>query len=80
VRPQLTMLLTLADETLCTARLLIAGGAWGDASSRAYYAAFHAVSAALLSHGGSVLDNKWDRMPGSKGSGKEMPRRQVSLA
>jgi uncharacterized protein (UPF0332 family) len=44
-------LLALADEKLRAASLLIAGGAWGDASSRAYYAAFHAVSAALLSRG-----------------------------
>ena len=51
MRSELTALLTLADEKLRAARLLIAGGAWGDASSRAYYAAFHAVSAALLSRG-----------------------------
>jgi uncharacterized protein (UPF0332 family) len=51
VRPELTALLTLADEKLRAAGLLVAGGAWGDASSRAYYAAFHAVSAALLSRG-----------------------------
>ena len=49
--PELTALLALADEKLRAAGLLIAGGAWGDASSRAYYAAFHAVSAALLSRG-----------------------------
>lgn len=49
--PALTALLTLADEKLRAAGLLVAGGAWGDASSRAYYAAFHAVSAALLSRG-----------------------------
>jgi uncharacterized protein (UPF0332 family) len=51
VRAELTALLTLADEKLRAAGLLVAGGAWGDASSRAYYAAFHAVSAALLSRG-----------------------------
>ena len=49
--PELTALLALADEKLRAAGLLIVGGAWGDASSRAYYAAFHAVSAALLSRG-----------------------------
>ena len=49
--PELTALLALADEQLRAAGLLIAGGALGDASSRAYYAAFHAVSAALLSRG-----------------------------
>ena len=32
---------------------LLEGHAWGDAASRAYYAAFHAVSAALLSKGES---------------------------
>ncbi len=51
MRSELTALLTLADEKLRAASLLVAGGAWGDASSRAYYAAFHAVSAALLSRG-----------------------------
>jgi uncharacterized protein (UPF0332 family) len=51
VRPELRALLALADEKLRAAGLLVAGGAWGDASSRAYYAAFHAVSAALLSRG-----------------------------
>ena len=51
VRPELTALLTLTDEKPRAAGLLFAGGAWGAASSRAYYAAFHAVSAALLSRG-----------------------------
>ena len=51
MRPELTALLALADEKLRAAGLLVTGGAWGDASSRAYYAAFHAVSAALLSRG-----------------------------
>jgi uncharacterized protein (UPF0332 family) len=51
VRSEFTALLALADEKLRAAGLLVAGGAWGDASSRAYYAAFHAVSAALLSRG-----------------------------
>lgn len=41
----------MAEEKLRASQLLIAGKAWGDASSRAYYAAFHAVSAALLSRG-----------------------------
>jgi uncharacterized protein (UPF0332 family) len=49
VKPELAALLTLADEKLRAASLLVVGGAWGDASSRAYYAAFHAISAALLS-------------------------------
>ena len=38
----------MAEEKLRAARLLLDGAAWGDASSRAYYAAFHAVSAVLL--------------------------------
>lgn len=49
MRDELTAILTLAEEKLRAAHLLIEGEAWGDASSRAYYAAFHAVSAALLS-------------------------------
>jgi uncharacterized protein (UPF0332 family) len=49
VKGELTAMLALADEKLRAARLLLDGRAWGDASSRAYYAAFHAVSAALLS-------------------------------
>jgi hypothetical protein len=44
-------MLGLAEEKLRAARLLLQGKAWGDASSRAYYAAFHAASAALLSRG-----------------------------
>ncbi len=49
MRNELDALLALSDEKLRAAQLLVQGGAWGDASSRAYYAAFHAVSAALLS-------------------------------
>jgi uncharacterized protein (UPF0332 family) len=49
VRHALTALLAMAEEKLRAARLLLEGEAWGDASSRAYYAAFHAVSAVLLS-------------------------------
>lgn len=49
MRNELDALLALADEKLRAAHLLVEGGAWGDASSRAYYAAFHAVSVALLS-------------------------------
>jgi uncharacterized protein (UPF0332 family) len=51
VRDELKAVLAIAEEKLRAAQLLIAGKAWGDASSRAYYAAFHAVSAALLSRG-----------------------------
>ena len=35
MRPEITALLALADEKLRAAGLLVAGGAWGDASSRA---------------------------------------------
>jgi uncharacterized protein (UPF0332 family) len=49
MKDKLATLLALAEEKLRAARLLLAGQAWGDASSRAYYAAFHAVSTALLS-------------------------------
>ena len=49
MKPELATLLDVAKEKLRAARLVVQGGAWGDASSRAYYAAFHAVSAALLS-------------------------------
>lgn len=45
------VLLAQAEEKLRAAQLLLHGRAWGDASSRAYYAAFHAVSAVLLSKG-----------------------------
>jgi uncharacterized protein (UPF0332 family) len=51
VTPEVETLLRLADEKLRAARVLLAADAAGDAASRAYYAAFHAVSAALLSLG-----------------------------
>lgn len=44
-------MLAQAEEKLRAAGLLLEGGACGDAASRAYYAAFHAVSALLLSKG-----------------------------
>lgn len=53
MKGELRALLARADEKLRAARLLLQGGAWGDAASRAYYAAFHAVSAVLLSKGES---------------------------
>jgi uncharacterized protein (UPF0332 family) len=49
VKDELRAMLALADEKLRAAGLLLDGGAWADAASRAYYAAFHAVSALLLS-------------------------------
>jgi uncharacterized protein (UPF0332 family) len=51
MKDELVTLLALAEEKLRAARLLLAGQAWGDAASRTYYAAFHAVSAVLLSRG-----------------------------
>ncbi len=51
MREEIKSILAQADEKLRAARLLLEGGAWGDAASRAYYAVFHAVSAALLFRG-----------------------------
>lgn len=51
MKEEINAVLVQADEKLRAARLLLDGQAWGDASSRAYYAAFHAVSALLLSRG-----------------------------
>ncbi len=53
MKGEVASLLALAEEKLRAARLLLDGRAWGDASSRAYYVAFHAVSAALLTRGQS---------------------------
>jgi uncharacterized protein (UPF0332 family) len=49
--PELDRLLAHARAKLEAGRILLAGRAPGDAASRAYYAAFHAVSAALLARG-----------------------------
>lgn len=43
--------LAKADEKARVARELYAKGHWDDAISRAYYAAFHAAQAALLTEG-----------------------------
>ena len=51
MKDDLRTILEQAEGKLRAAGLLLDGGAWGDAASRAYYAAFHAVSAALLSKG-----------------------------
>lgn len=48
---EIKAMLAQGEEKLRAARLLLEGRAWGDASSRAYYAAFHVVSALLLSRG-----------------------------
>lgn len=53
MKGELRALLARAEEKLRAARLLLEGGAWGDAASRSYYAVFHAVSAVLLSRGES---------------------------
>ena len=53
MKSELKAILAQAEEKLRAAKLLLEGGAWGDASSRAYYAAFHAVTAVLLSKGKS---------------------------
>lgn len=42
-----------ARRKLRAAHILLDSGSWIDAGSRAYYAAFHAISAALLSVGES---------------------------
>ena len=47
--PQIEAVLRKAAEKLRVAEMLVANGAWDDAVSRAYYAAFHAVSALHLS-------------------------------
>jgi uncharacterized protein (UPF0332 family) len=49
--PEVAALLAHARAKIEVARVLLAARAPGDAASRAYYAAFHAVSAALLARG-----------------------------
>lgn len=49
--PEAARLLAHARSKLEAARVLLAARAPGDAASRAYYAAFHAVSAVLLAGG-----------------------------
>ncbi|MBI1871503.1 MAG: glutamate--tRNA ligase [Chlamydiae bacterium] len=51
MKAEIKSMLIQAHEKIRAARILLEGGAWGDAASRAYYAAFHAVSAVLLSGG-----------------------------
>jgi uncharacterized protein (UPF0332 family) len=43
-------MITKGQEKLATAKLLLDNSKWDDAASRAYYAAFHAVSAVLFQH------------------------------
>ena len=47
----LTAMLAKAKEKLETGKLMRASGHYDDAASRAYYAAFHAISAALYAKG-----------------------------
>ncbi|WPL19392.1 HEPN domain protein [Thiorhodovibrio winogradskyi] len=51
--PQIDAVLQKAAEKMRVADILVAASAWGDAASRAYYAAFHAISALHLSRGNS---------------------------
>lgn len=51
--PQIEAVLRKAAEKRHVAEMLVTNGAWDDAVSRAYYAAFHAVSALHLSQGNS---------------------------
>lgn len=44
-------MLARAAKKLKVAELLLDNGAWDDAASRAYYTAFHGISALLLSRG-----------------------------
>jgi uncharacterized protein (UPF0332 family) len=46
-------MLARAADKLTVAQLLLDNSAWEDAASRAYYAAFHAISALLFSRGKS---------------------------
>ncbi|MEA3640876.1 MAG: HEPN domain-containing protein [Lamprobacter sp.] len=48
---QIDAVLAKAAEKLRVAEMLLENGAWDDAVSRAYYAAFHAISALHLSNG-----------------------------
>jgi hypothetical protein len=48
---EIRAMLAKAEDKMKTARLNYEGGQFDDAVSRAYYAVFHAVSAALFSRG-----------------------------
>lgn len=50
---EISAILAKAEDKLRIAEVLLREAAWDDAVSRAYYAAFHAVSALHLSHGNS---------------------------
>ena len=53
MRAELTGMMEKARSKLRAAHVLLGSGSWSDAGSRAYYAVFHAISAALLSIGES---------------------------
>jgi uncharacterized protein (UPF0332 family) len=50
-------MLARAADKLTVAEILLNNGAWDDAASRAYYAAFHAITALLFSSGKSYLSH-----------------------
>lgn len=54
VTPECDALLAAAEAKLRAADLLLAEGLPDDAASRAYYAAFHAVSALHLAQGSAL--------------------------
>ena len=54
----LIAMLRMAGEKLTIARRLLEAGFFGDAASRAYYAAFYAVSAALAERGMTYSSHK----------------------
>ena len=47
----ISLVLDMAEDKLKSAQILLSAGQWRDAASRAYYCAFHAASAVLLSRG-----------------------------
>jgi uncharacterized protein (UPF0332 family) len=51
VKPELAGMIEKAQSKLRAADVLLEAGSWSDAGSRAYYAAFHAITAVLLSAG-----------------------------
>lgn len=50
-RATIAEIMQRAEEKLVAAKVLLKNRLWSDASSRAYYASFHAISAVLLSIG-----------------------------
>lgn len=54
---QIQSMLRKEDRKLAAAERLLETGDWEDASSRAYYAAFHAISAVLWKDGKSFTSH-----------------------